>query len=49
MEAWEGTIMLLRGYTKEIFRAKCNPGFQSLHCIAHLQEDISEVLFEKPF
>ena len=36
--------MLLKGYRKEIFRPECNPQFQSLHCIAHLNEDISEVL-----
>lgn len=36
--------MLLRGYSKEIFRPQCNPGFESLHCIAHLEQDISEVL-----
>jgi ArsR family metal-binding transcriptional regulator len=36
--------MLLRGYRKEIFRPECNPNFQSLHCIAHLDEDIREVL-----
>jgi ArsR family metal-binding transcriptional regulator len=36
--------MLLRGYRKEIFRPECNPQFQSLHCIAHLDEDITEVL-----
>ena len=36
--------MLLRGYRKEVFRPECNPTFQSLHCIAHLDEDISEVL-----
>lgn len=36
--------MLLEGYKKEIFRAKCNPGFESLHCIAHLDQDISGVL-----
>jgi len=36
--------MLLTGYTKDIFRPECNPGFQSLHCIAHLDQDISEVL-----
>ena len=33
--------MLLKGYTKEIFNPKCNPSFQSLHCIAHLDQDIS--------
>jgi len=36
--------MLLRGYRKEIFRPECNPQFQSLHCIAHLDEDVTEVL-----
>ena len=36
--------MLLKGYTKEITRPKCNPGFQSVHCIAHLDQDVSEAL-----
>ena len=36
--------MLLKGYRKEIFRPECNPRFQSLHCIAHLNDDIAEVL-----
>jgi ArsR family metal-binding transcriptional regulator len=36
--------MLLNGYRKEIFRAKCNPSFQSVHCFAHLREDIRKVL-----
>jgi len=36
--------MILKGYRKEIFRPQCNPQFQSLHCIAHLDEDIAEVL-----
>ena len=36
--------MLLQGYRKEIFRPECSPQFQSLHCIAHLDEDITEVL-----
>ena len=36
--------MLLKRYRKEVFRPECNPTFQSLHCIAHLDEDISEVL-----
>jgi ArsR family metal-binding transcriptional regulator len=36
--------MLLKTYTKEIFRAKCNPGFESVHCIAHLDQDIAEVI-----
>jgi len=36
--------MLLKGYRKEIFRPECNPSFQSLHCIAHLDDNIREVL-----
>ena len=36
--------MLLKSYTKEIFRPECNPSFQSLHCIAHLDQDITEAL-----
>ena len=36
--------MLLKGYRKEIFRPECNPSFQSLHCIAHLEEDVRDVL-----
>ncbi|MEJ2729897.1 MAG: (Fe-S)-binding protein [Deltaproteobacteria bacterium] len=36
--------MLLKSFSKEIFRPKCNPGFESLHCIAQLDQDISEVL-----
>jgi ArsR family metal-binding transcriptional regulator len=36
--------MLLKNFTREIIRAKCNPSFESLHCIAHLDQDISEVL-----
>jgi ArsR family metal-binding transcriptional regulator len=36
--------VLLSGYSKEIFRPECNPGFQSLHCIAHLNQDIRDVL-----
>jgi ArsR family metal-binding transcriptional regulator len=36
--------MLLHEYTKEMFRPKCNPNFQSVHCVAHLEQDISEVL-----
>jgi len=36
--------MLLKGYRKEIFRPKCNPSFQFLHCIAHLDQGITEVL-----
>lgn len=36
--------MLLEGYTKRIFRAECNPRFESLHCIATLHQDVSAVL-----
>jgi len=36
--------MLLKGYREEISRPVCNHTFQSLHCIAHLDEDISEAL-----
>jgi ArsR family metal-binding transcriptional regulator len=36
--------MLLESYKKEIFRPECNPSFQSLHCIAHLDQDITEAL-----
>ncbi|MBW2409360.1 MAG: Fe-S cluster protein [Deltaproteobacteria bacterium] len=36
--------MLLKSYTTEIFRPACNPGFKSLHCIAHLEQDVSRVL-----
>jgi len=36
--------MLLLRYTKKIFRPACNPGFESVHCIAHLDQDISAVL-----
>jgi len=36
--------MLLQSYTKEMFLPKCNPNFQSVHCVAHLEQDIAEVL-----
>lgn len=36
--------MFLREYRKRIFRPQCNPNFQSVHCIAHLESDISPVL-----
>ncbi len=36
--------MFLKGYRKEIFRPECNPNFQSVHCLAHLESDISGVL-----
>ena len=36
--------MLLESYRKEISRPACNPSFQSLHCVAHLDQDVSEAL-----
>jgi len=36
--------MLLKSYSKKISRPECNPSFQSLHCIAHLDQDITDVL-----
>ena len=36
--------MLLQSYIKKIFRAECNPQFESLHCIASLDQDVSEAL-----
>jgi len=36
--------MLLKTYKKEVFRAKCNATFQSVHCVAKLDQDISAVL-----
>lgn len=36
--------MLLKSYSKRVFRAECNPSFESLHCIATLDQDVSEAL-----
>lgn len=36
--------MLLQNYTLEIFNSKCQPGVMGVHCFAHLDQDISEVL-----
>jgi ArsR family metal-binding transcriptional regulator len=36
--------VLLQTYIKKIFRAECNPQFESLHCIANLNQDVSEAL-----
>ncbi len=36
--------MLLKGYRKEVIRPECRPEAQSVHCIAHLDEDIAEVI-----
>ncbi len=36
--------MLLKSYSKRVFRAECNPHFESLHCIATLDQDVSGAL-----
>ena len=36
--------MLLDNYELEIFNSKCNPGAISVHCFAHLEQDVSAVL-----
>ena len=36
--------MLLKSYSRDIFRADCNPSFESVHCIARLDQDIAAVL-----
>ncbi|ABK19270.1 (Fe-S)-binding protein [Syntrophobacter fumaroxidans] len=36
--------MLLKGYRKEVVRPECRPEAQSVHCVAHLDEDIGEVI-----
>ena len=36
--------MLLQSYQREIFRPGCNPGFESVHCIAYLDQDVTAVL-----
>ena len=36
--------MLLKNYSKDIFRPECNPGFESVHCVAHLGQNIESVL-----
>ena len=36
--------MLLKNYSKDIFRPECNPGFESVHCVAHLDQNIELVL-----
>ena len=36
--------MLLKSFTRKIVRAECNPSFESVHCIAHLDQDIEPVL-----
>lgn len=36
--------MLLKSYSRDISRADCNPSFESVHCIARLDQDIVAVL-----
>lgn len=36
--------MLLNGYSLEIFKSKCNAGAKGVHCFAHLDDDVREVL-----
>ncbi|MEE4355049.1 MAG: (Fe-S)-binding protein [Desulfococcaceae bacterium] len=36
--------MLLKSYRKEIFRPECNPAFTSVHCYAHLDQDVGDVI-----
>lgn len=36
--------MRLTGYTRTIFRPECNPSFESVHCVARLNEDVGDVL-----
>ena len=36
--------MLLTGYSLEIFKSKCDPEAKGVHCFAHLNDDVAEVL-----
>lgn len=36
--------MLLKSFRLEIFNSKCQPGAMSVHCFAHLDQDVSEAL-----
>ncbi len=36
--------MLLTGFTLEIFRSKCHAGARTLHCHAHLENEVTEAL-----
>lgn len=36
--------MLLRSYHKEVIRPECRPEAESVHCIAHLHQDIGEAI-----
>ena len=36
--------MLLTGYSLEIFKSKCYSEAKGVHCFAHLNDDVGEVL-----
>ncbi len=36
--------MLLKNYTMEIFNSECNPGAMTVHCFAHLDQDVSDAI-----
>lgn len=36
--------MLLKGYSLEIFKSKCQADAKGVHCFAHLQQDVSKAL-----
>ena len=36
--------MLLESYRLEIFNSECNPGAMTVHCFAHLDQDVGEAL-----
>lgn len=36
--------MLLQNYTLEVFRSKCQPGMEGIHCFAHLEQDVGAAL-----
>jgi ArsR family metal-binding transcriptional regulator len=36
--------MLLESYTKEIFNNECMPSAMSVHCFAHLNQDVGEAI-----
>ncbi|MBW2592156.1 MAG: hypothetical protein JRE58_03995 [Deltaproteobacteria bacterium] len=36
--------MLLKNYKLEIFNSECNPSAMTVHCFAHLEQDVSQAL-----
>ena len=36
--------MLLESYRLEIFNSECNPGAMTVHCFAHLDQDVGDAL-----